>query len=234
MKKFILIVITVCLAITAATAALLKDDQTLSVTGTGIVQVAPDTAYVKLAVEVVKKTAQEAQADNAATMDRITAAVIKLGIAKEKIQTAGYYIWPETKYEQNQPPKLVGYRCTNELNVTVEDMPKVSRVIDASIGAGANSVRGIQFARKNDEEFKRLALDKAVKDAAAKAQAIALAANLKLKGIKNIVESGAIVPLGNDYPALRAMGGAGGAGETPVNPGLLEVRGNVSLTYKVE
>lgn len=233
MKKLVLVAIGCCLCLTAA-AALAPDDQTLSVTGTGVVQVAPDTAYVKLAVEVVKKTAQEAQSDNAATMGRIAAAIVKLGIASDKVQTAGYYIWPETKYEQNQPPKLVGYRCTNELSVTVEDMAKVSRVIDASIGAGANSVRGIQFARKNDEEFKRQALDKAVKDAAAKAQAVAAAAGLKLKRIKNIIESGAVLPSGNDYAGLRALGGAGGAGETPVNPGLLEVRGNVTLTYKVE
>jgi len=226
MKKSGLIILGLCLIVTSATAASL-DEQTLSVTGTGIVEVAPDTAGVKLAVEVVKKTAQDAQADNAATMDRITAAVIKIGIAKEKVQTAGYYIWPETKYEQNQPPKLVGYRCTNELNVTIEDLAKVSRVIDAGIGAGASSVRGLQFSRKNDEEYKQLALAKAVKDAAAKAQAIAQAANLKLKGIRNIVESGAL------QSGMRAMSSAAG-GETPVSPGLLEIRGSVTLTYQVE
>jgi hypothetical protein len=233
MKKILVIGLALLYCVTTAGAALLKDDQTLSVSGTGVVQVEPDTAYVRLGVEVVRKTAQEAQADNAATMDKVANAITKLGIAKDKIQTSGFYIYPEMKYEPNQPPKTVGYRCSNQVNITVEDLVKTSKAIDAGISTGANSVQGIQFVRKNDAEFKQLALDKAVKDAAAKAQAIALAAGLKLKGIKNIVESGAAVPIAMDY-AVRAMGGAGGAGETPVAPGLMEVRGSVTITYKVE
>ena len=231
MKKYLLAVLAVLICATLASAALLKEDQTLSVTGTGIVQIEPDTAYVKLGVEVVRRTAQEAQTDNAAAMEKIVAAVTKLGIPKEKVQTSGFYIWPEVKYEQNQPPKTVGYRCLNQASITVEDLTKISKVIDAGIGAGANSVQGIQFARKNDADFKNLALDKAVKDAAAKAQAIAVAAGLKIKGIKNIMESGAIVPSADN--TVRPMA-VGGAGETPVNPGLLEVRGNVTMIYKVE
>lgn len=229
MKKLTLVALSICLFVSAASAALLREDRVISVTGTGVVQIEPDTAYVKLGVEVIRKTAQEAQTENAGMMNNVIAVITKLGIPKEKVQTSGLYIWPEMKYEQNQPPKTVGYRCSNQVNITVEDLAKISKVIDAGINAGANSVQGIQFARKNDADFKKLALDKAVKDADSKAGAIALAANLKIKGIKNIIESGAVVPMA-DY-AVRAMGGAG---ETPVNPGLMEVRGSVTITYKVE
>ena len=215
-----------------ASAALLKEDQTVSVTGTGVVQVAPDTATVRLGVEVIKKTAQEAQTENAGIMQKIMAAATKLDIPKEKIQTSGFYIWPEMKYEPNQPPKTVGYRCNNQVSITIEDLSKISKVIDAGIGAGANNVQGIQFSRKDDSEFKKSSLDKAVKDASAKAQAIANAAGLKIKNIKNIIESGAAVPVSLEFSGVRAMGGGGA--ETPVSPGLMEVRGNVTVVYKME
>jgi len=214
-------------------ASILTDDRTISVTGMGVVKVEPDTASVRLGVEVSKKTAQEAQAGNAEIMQKILSAMEKTGIAKDKIQTSGFNVWPEMKYEPNQPPKVVGYRCSNQVSVTIEDLSKISKAIDAGIGAGANNVQGVQFSRKDDQDFKELALDKAVKEAAAKAEAIALAAGLKIKGIKNIIESGAAAPPPQaELLSLRAMG-AGGA-ETPISPGLLEVRGSVTIIYKVE
>lgn len=232
MKKIILISLWLALIAFGASASILKEDQTVSVTGTGVVQVAPDTATVRLGVEVVKKTAQESQAENAGAMQKILAAIAKLDIPKEKIQTSGFYIWPETKYEPNQPPRIVGYRCNNQVRVTIEDLSKISKVIDAGISAGANNVQGIQFSIKDDSESKKSALDKAVKDASAKAQAIANAAGIKIKSVKNIIESGAAVPINLEFSGARAMG-AGGA-ETPVSPGLMEVRGNVTVVYRAE
>jgi len=207
-------------------------EQTINVAGNGVVQIEPDTATVKLGVEVTRKTAEDAQKDNANIMRNVAAAISNLGVPKDKIQTAGFYIWPETKYEQNQPAKTVGYRCSNQLSIIVEDLAKVSKVIDSGIGAGANNVQGLQFLRKDDAEAKRVALDKAVKDAAEKARAIATAAGVKIKGIKSITESGAVTPLPLMDNAVRAM--AVGGAETPVSPGLLEVRGSVTISYSFE
>ncbi|MFA4844462.1 MAG: SIMPL domain-containing protein [Candidatus Margulisiibacteriota bacterium] len=231
MKKILVFGLFCALAASTASGALLRADKVLVVTGTGQVQTTPDTAIVRLGVEVSRKLAQEAQSDNAAVMQKIAAAIAKLGIPAEKVQTSGYNIWAETKYEQNQPPRTVGYRCANQVNVVIEDLAKISRVIDFGINAGANNVQGISFFRKDDAAAKRLALEGAVKDAAAKALAIAQAANLKLRGIKSIIESGAaVLPPSNQV--VRAMSVAGE--NTPVSPGLVEVRGNVSVTYDVD
>jgi len=232
MKKIWLVSLLLIAIAIPSLASIFKDDQTLSVTGTGLVKVEPDTANVRLGVDVSKKTAQEAQAGNAEIMQMVMAAMGKQGIPKDKIQTSGFNIWPEMKYEPGQSPKVVGYRCSNQVNISVEDLSKTSKVIDAGISAGANNVQGVQFFRKDDAEFKKLALDKAVKDAAVKAQAIANAAGLKIKGIKNIIESGAVTVPQADY-AVRAMG-VGGAEQTPISPGLMEVRGSVTISYAVE
>ncbi|MDD4179692.1 MAG: SIMPL domain-containing protein [Candidatus Margulisbacteria bacterium] len=232
MKKYFIVALVCCFSAGVVLAAQLDGGQTLSVTGTGIVQVEPDTATVKLGVEVSQKTAQEAQANNAAIMAKVAGAIAKVGIAKEKVQTAGFNIWPEIKYEQNQPPKIVGYRCSNQVNITVDDLAKVSRVIDAGINAGANNVQGLQFLRQDDAAAKQQALRRAVDDAAAKAKAIAAAAGLKIAGVKNIIESGAIPPIINqEAGVMRAMSADS---STPVSAGLLEIRGNVSITYDLK
>jgi len=212
-------------------AALLREDQTLTVTGTGSIQIEPDTAKVRLGVEVTRRTAEEAQNENAEIMSQVISTIEKLGIAKDKIQTSAFNIFPEMKYEPNQPPKLVGYRCSNQVSVTIEKLTQISKIIDSGIKAGANQVLGVQFLKKDDTEAKKQALDQAVKEAAEKAAAIASAAGLRLKGIKNIIESETTLPPPSaDFMALRAASGT----ETPISPGLLEIRGNVTIIYKIE
>jgi len=231
MKKHFIWLLVICYGLSYAAFAAQKEDQTISVTGTGMVQAEPDTATVRLGVEVSRKTAQEAQSGNAEIMQKVMGAVEKAGLTKENIQTSGYNIYPEMKYETNQPPRIVGYRCSNQVNITIEDLKRISKVIDEGIAAGANQVQSIQFSRKDDLEYKKRALDQAVKEAAAKAQAIAAAAGLKIKGIVNIIESGASAPPSQPMEFL-SMKSAGA--ETPVSPGLLEIRGSVTVIYKIE
>lgn len=230
MKKPLFIILALlCLALTVA-----AKERTIVVNGNGSVRVEPDSANVQLGVEYTGKTAQLAQSENAKIMKLVMDAVEKAGIKKNKIMTSNFNIWPEQKYEQNQPPKTIGYRCSNQVNISIEDLALISKVIDAGIAAGSNNVAGLQFARKDDQEFKKLALSKAVQEAASKAQAIATAAGLKIKGIDTIVEGGSAViqPFGNQMKAMAAVNDGGS--ETPVSPGLIDIRGSVSITYLVE
>lgn len=211
-----------------------NDPSTLIVSGTGSVMVKPDHASVQLGVEVSRKTAQEAQAENARLMGNIISAVRKLGIAEEKIQTSGFNIWPETKYEKDQPSRIVAYHCRNNVNITIEDLKAISRVIDAGTGAGANNINGLVLSRKNDAEAKKQALEKAVSEAESKAKAIAAAAKVKLKGITNIIETGSIAQLPIENLREVKMMGTSGAAETPISAGLIEIKAAVTITYRIE
>ena len=238
MKKAILIsllsffAICAIIALIAGGFALFRGEQILNVSGSGDVMVEPDTAYVSLSVDVMRRTAQKAQAADASIMQDVLASIEKLGIAKSDIQTASFNIWPEIRYENNQAPKTVGWRCSNSLTVTVSDLSKTSRVIDAGINAGATNVQGITFDRKDITAYKKQALDKAVKDARAKAEAIVKAAGLRIVGVKSISENGyfAPSPMQNDNSFKIMSVGA----ETPVSPRSLEIKAAVSVVYQVE
>ena len=118
MKKAILIsllsffAICAIIALIAGGFALFRGEQILNVSGSGDVMVEPDTAYVSLSVDVMRRTAQKAQAADASIMQDVLASIEKLGIAKSDIQTASFNIWPEIRYENNQAPKTVGWRWT--------------------------------------------------------------------------------------------------------------------------
>ncbi|OGC12314.1 hypothetical protein A3K48_07675 [candidate division WOR-1 bacterium RIFOXYA12_FULL_52_29] len=231
MKNALFILLALlCLALSATAAK----EQSIIVNGFGSVQVEPDTANVQLGVECSGKSAQAAQAENARLMKQVMEAVEKNGIAKKKVKTSNFNIWPEVKYEQNQPPKTVGYRCGNQVNITIEDLALISKVIDSGIAAGANNVRGLNFTRQDDKEAKRSALSQAVEAAGEKAQTIAKAAGLKIIGTQSIVEGGArvVYPQENQMRALAGL--QADNAETPVSPGLIEITGSVSITYAVE
>jgi uncharacterized protein YggE len=230
MKRIILFLSIVLLASSAFAAV--DSLPFLSVSGAGTVQIEPDRASLRLGVEVIRKSAREAQFEDAREMQAVIAAIRKQGITKDNIQTTGFNIWQENKFTQNEAPKVVGYHCSNQIIVTIDDLSKVSSLIDRSIAAGADNVQGIQFSLKDDSHVKKQALEKAVKDAMDKAKTIAGAAGVKLKELKEISESTALSPLIREGAGMRAM--AINSNETPVSPGLIEVKGNVIINYSIE
>jgi len=232
MKKKLVLILAFLFMLSALSFAAGKGS-IICVTGKGSVQTEPDTASIRFAVEVSSKTAQESQSVNSKIMDKVINAIKNQGVKKEKIQTSGYNIWAEMKYEQNQPPKITGYKCSNQITVVVEDMDKISKIMDSAINAGANNVYGIQFFRKNDSDLKKEAISFAVKEAQDKAEAIAKASNLRIKGIESIVEQGAeVVGRDNSIKAF-GMGGSSG-GEPPISTGLLEIKAEITINYSAE
>ncbi|TMC59412.1 MAG: DUF541 domain-containing protein, partial [Chloroflexi bacterium] len=64
-------------------------EHTISVSGTGRVVTAPDVADLRLGVTVTRTTVKDARNVAAGQMNRIIAALKKLGIADKDLQTSG-------------------------------------------------------------------------------------------------------------------------------------------------
>ncbi|MGH7482568.1 MAG: SIMPL domain-containing protein [Longimicrobiales bacterium] len=210
---------------------------TISVTGTGSVQVPPDQATVLLAVETVAPTAQRAAAENAEKMTRIIDAVRALGIAEEDIRTTSYDLSPIYRQEprpmpEQEPsePAIVGYRASNMVEVTLEDIEMPGPVIDAAIDAGANRVAGLTFGIEDPVEARQEALELAVRSARAEAEAVAAAAGVGLgEPITITVGPDFVIP----YPSYARMERADMAVATPVQPGDLTVSASVTIVYEL-
>lgn len=232
MLKSLTALLLVLTLVSASSAALLGTDKPeIIIAGKGIIKAAADVAYIMIGVERTEATATQAQKVVAKKMNNVLSSLRKMGIAKDKIETSRINLSPKYKYDRGQRT-LVGYTANNEIKVTIDKLENLGKIIDTSISAGATNVNRVRFTIKDEAPLKRAALQLAVKDAKAKAEIIATTAGLVLSKIKSIQEAAArvITPV-NRTMAFKAEGvGAGGA--TPISPGKVEVRGNLTVVYE--
>jgi uncharacterized protein len=177
------------------------------VSGTGSVQLEPDTAYLQIGIVAEHEQAQEAQAKNAEISKKVVQALETLGIEKKDIRTMHYVIQPMYKYQENRQPELIGYQTTQNLSITIRQMEKLGSALDLSVKAGANRVNQISFGVFDSREAQMQALELAVKDARKRAE-VALNADGEsaLKMIQLNISSGSNPPPAPAYG--RDMGKA--------------------------
>lgn len=212
----------------------------LTVSGSGEARVAPDLATVRLGVIAQAPTARAAQEQVSRTAGAVLEAIRKLGIKDEDIQTSGLSLSPLYSQprpgteEESRAPRITGYQANNSVTIRVEDLTKVGPVIDAGLGAGANTLDGVEFGLRNDEVARSQALADAAVKARAKAQTLASALGLRLGNVLEVAEGGVSV-LPQPYPRYgRAMAELSmAAADTPVSAGQVGVQASVTIRYRI-
>lgn len=210
-------------------------DSEIKVTGTGEVLVPADTAIVSLGVSASNKEVLKAQKEANTAIAEIREALIELGIKEEDINTDYINIYARYDYSEGTEV-LVGYNASSTLAIRVTDMDKVGEVIDAAFEAGANTLNGISFSASDTEEAEAKALKAAVEDAKEKAEVLADAANLKIRGIEDITEGGTYSydrGVMNNFAKEETAAGAYD-GSTVVQAAKLTVSASVTVTYKTD
>jgi uncharacterized protein YggE len=193
----------------------------ISVTGTGTVTVSPDYAVVQLTVATRDAEAARAGQANARAMTAVRGALRSLlNVPDDSLPTVSYAVGAD--YDRGRP---VGYQARSDLKVTVHDLARVGAVIDAALGAGANSVSQLQFESTKEEAARLEALGQAVQSARRQAEAMARAAGGRLGPLLSVASSGPI-HLPGPQMAMRAM-----AAETPVEAPALEVTAMVNARW---
>ncbi|HUA36405.1 MAG TPA: SIMPL domain-containing protein [Candidatus Binataceae bacterium] len=229
--------ILVCLMLIIPVAARAADSdsaatRTIVVDGSGEAQATPDTASLNLAIQTTGRTAAQASGANADLASKVVAALkSKLG-DKGTVSTGGYSLNPE--YDQRpgrEHPSIVGYTAQNSITVETGQLDLVGELIDAAIGAGANSVNYLNFSLKNDADARAKAITMATHDAREQAQALADALGVKLGKIVKATTVSEPQPIRMERP-MMAM--AKMSAPTPVEPGQVSVSASVTLTYEIE
>ncbi|HEX5474203.1 MAG TPA: SIMPL domain-containing protein [Vicinamibacterales bacterium] len=202
-------------------------------TGEGLVQRAPDRAWVAIAAESRASTAQEAQRANTDAMNAVTQKVKSAGVPDDAIRTTAYQLQPEYDFTDGKQ-RLRDYLARNEIEVKVDDLPKLGHVLGVAVEAGATNVTGIRFDLKDRDAAEREALRLAVADARARADAAAAGAGLHVDRVLRIEEQRAArVP--GPRPMAMSSGGfaARAAAPVPVEAGQIEIRAQVTLTAAI-
>jgi uncharacterized protein YggE len=205
------------------------------VSGDATVEAQPDTAILTLAVVTQNASASEAQAENASRTDAVVRAVKSAAGAGAEVKTSGYSLQPQYAYKEGAPPTITSYIARNAVTLTTGELNRVGAVIDAASRAGANSVDGLAFTLKRDEQSRRQALGDATREAISKARVIAETLGGRVVRIVEVQESGTVRPVPiYESGTLGKVAMTAQAPQTPVESGSLEIRAQVQLVAEIE
>lgn len=234
MKKLIAVFLSIVLILAAAAAFA---DTRIAVNGTGEIRVSADTAVISLGVNARDKDVRKAQQNVNETIAAIRAALIDAGVKEENINTDFINIYAIYEYTEDQE-QISAYNANSTLAIKVTEMESVGSIIDVCFAAGANTLNGISFSASDTTEAESDAMKKAFADAKAKAEVLAEAAGLKIKGIEEISEGGVYSyenTVGNMYNRDFGMEEAkADIGGTVVQSAKLIVSASVSITFEAE
>lgn len=217
----------------SALGASAVESKVITVVGQGEARGVPDQARVNVGVDVLDQDVAQAVAKNETTVDAILKSLAGLGIAKEDIQTSNYSLYAEQKYGDQGAEGISGYRVSNQVSVTIREIERVSEVLKAVIGAGANSIYGVEFILSDPAALESQARADALSDAQKRASELAQISGVELGGILSISE--VITPV---FPVLRyGMGGGAesvAAAAPSIAPGQVSVSAQVQVTYELK
>jgi uncharacterized protein len=205
---------------------------TIAVSGSGTVSGAPDILMLDLGVSVLARSVGEATGQAAAAASAVIVALGASGVDSDDVQNTNYSIHPEFDYSRNVQ-RLIGYRVSNTVAVSVRDIAGAGAVIDAATAAGGDAVvvNGVRFDIEDDTSLLRQARAAAWNDAAARASQLAELAGVGLGRAVSITESAGWTP----SPILPRRAALDMAAEsTPIQGGQQQVSVNIDVAFAIE
>lgn len=200
--------------------------------GEAVLRRPPDQAILVAAVVTRARSPRDAQQQNAAAMTTVQQRLAALGLQKDAIRTLGYTIQQEFDFPDGRRVAR-GFLASNAIELRLDALERVGELLDALVQAGATSVEGARFELKDRTAVEREALRLAVVDARARADAAAAGAGRTVDRVLRIDDSRQPQLRGPMMMAAEARA-LDGQPQTPVAPGLLEVRAEVALTVSIK
>ena len=199
--------------------------------GEAVVRHAPDRAFVMVTVEARAKNPRDAQRQNAEAMTAVQQRLTLARVPNDAVRTLGYDLEQEFDVTQGRrvPREFV---ARNTIELRVDEIARVGELLDVAVQGGATSVSGVRFDIRDREKIERDALRLAVADARSRAEAAAAGAGRAVDRIIKIEDSrdGGAPP----RPMMTFAMKSADAAETPIEPGLVEIRARVTLTASMK
>ena len=209
-------------------------EETISVTGTGRAQLAPDRFSFTAGVRTTAPTVEDAVNQNNTKTANVIAALKRAGATDQEVRTSNFSIYPQQVYEQNQPPRVTGYQVFNSVTVTKKDPAAAGKLLQAAIGAGVNEASSLNFEVSDLSRGRDQGLKAAYDDARAKAALLAQAAGRTL-GRALVITEGAQVYQPRPVPQVRTMQmKAEAVADVPVETGTNELSYTVSVIFALQ
>ncbi len=162
-----------------------RDETLVQISASGRADSRPDEARFTVGVETIAPSARAASAQNSATFNKVAAALQRLGVREDDLQTRSI-----TLSRIDYGPNRGRFQANNLIDVKVRDIKRAGEAIAAITEAGANVLSGPNLRVSDPENAARSAYAAAYRAARARADSYAQAAGLKVVRVVAIRDGG--------------------------------------------
>lgn len=202
---------------------------TISITGIGQVETAPDMAVISFGIENTGKELAPIKEETDTAGRKVFDALIKAGIKREDFYTSSYTITHNYDYRTKSEPREKVYTVRNQLKLTVKDIKRIGELITLLEKNGVNTIQGISYTTSKKEELNLKALELAYQDAKKKAQHIAKLEGYSVEVVSISTNNSQPYPRPEVYMAADSM-----AKSTPVyTPGEISTNASIYVVFKL-
>ncbi len=146
----------------------------------------PDRVAFTVGVQTDAPTVSAAFNTNTEKLNAVFRALKTAGVKTEELQTSNFGI----ASTDNEGKKLPGYRVTNFVTVTREDVAKVGDLLQVAITAGANEAGDMRFFLAEPSKLETGGMELAFKDARTKAEHLAAPSSKSLGEVICVSDQG--------------------------------------------
>jgi len=196
----------------------------LTVSGAAALRLKPDRASFSVGVETDAPSVSDAFKRNTAKVNAVVAALKERNVASQEIQTSNFSISSRVEKGKKSP----GFRVSNMVTVTREDLASVSELLQAAVAAGANQVEGLRFFIGDPGKSQPRGLEMAFQNARAKAEKLASLSGRALGEVVCVTDQSVGV-LSEGFVAHRYDAGA-----LNIEAGTEALNFNVSVVFELK
>jgi uncharacterized protein len=204
----------------------------LDISATGEVTRVPDVAIISTGVVTKSATAGGAIQQAATRMARVRSALKAAGVDDRDIQTSNLSLNPDYRYDNNQPPKLIGYQASNTVTVRFRDIANSGKIIDALVAEGANQINGPTLTIDKPEAALDEARARAIAIGRARADLYARSMGLRVVRAVAISESGGGYQPPPPMPVM--MQARAERSDSKIDPGEQKLQVNLAMTFELQ
>ncbi|WP_128377735.1 SIMPL domain-containing protein [Streptomyces cavernae] len=198
----------------------------LSVYGAGSVRVKPQLVRVKLAVDVLEPSPDQAFQKAGRAVSQLRETLRRHGIPDASV--SGSRLRLSSEYEYGSGRKFIGYRCKASYAIESGALDDLQQLIVDAVNAGAHHIDSVEFDVHDKPALRDEARRKAVAAARRKAEVYTESAGVSLGTVLHIQDVDA-----EEYRGYRGHGGGGGDSAGDLTPGMVEVSAAVLLGFSL-
>lgn len=209
----------------------------------------PNIMNINLQIWAKAATASQAQEMSNKHVKRIKELIEKFKVKKDDVQTDYYSVTPEYAYEHKTGiSRIQGYSAVHSMTVTFKNLDQAGQFIDQAARGDKNdkeksgiTIGNISWDSDKKGEAEEECITKAVKQARSRADDLAKAAGVKIKGVYMITNQQVYVnyesaPRAEARSSKMSMmaADAESASPTELSPGKIKIRADVSIDYLIQ